>query len=275
MSRALLIGGLSFGVVALLLASSSAQAATSTGVRPMSDRERAVVRHVLQAESGGKYTAINANADGAGISVGLLQWSQQGGGLAELLEAWTAAHPGLVEHYLGASHAQVLAVARRRSLDPVDGSVLWSSTWLPRWRAALADRHLQAVQEMVVVNGSHMRGAISAARTLNTSSSRALALLFDRAVQQGPDRVRRAAQTVAARMPATATELERLRAVADELVERFARSTDPGPQPAGRLQWRLAGPGVWHLYSGDFDLYRTARGRADAILNDPALGPNA
>lgn len=262
----MVIGAVLIGGVALAAVMSS----PTSRRRPMSDLERRIARLVLRAESGGRYTAINPHQDGAGISVGLLQWSQQGGGLAELLRAWRDADAVRLRAHLGPQLDEVIARADARSLEPVGGHLLWSAPWLARWKAALADPIFQQVQDELVVRGSHMRGAVAAARVLGTTSPRGLALLFDRAVQQGTGAVQAAAARVAAKWP-TGTEDQRLRAVADDLVERFRRSSDPGPQPEGaRLHWRRVGS-EWHKFSGDFDLYRTARSRADAILTDTTL----
>jgi hypothetical protein len=256
-----------FGVA--LLAPGTAQAAQAgRGAAMITDMGRRIVRHVLASESGGRYTAINKNTDGAGISVGLIQWSQAGGGLAGLLDAMLADAPDRVRLYLGASTDAVVEVARAKSLAPVEGQVLWSEHWLPRWRALLGDTVLQATQDRVVMSGEHMRGAVDAARTLGLSSVRALTLLFDRAVQQGPGRVRSVASRVAAL--GLGSEAAVLKAVSDGLVEPFRRETYPGAGSSSRLTWQQVG-NRWHLHSGSIDLYATARGRVDAILADPSL----
>lgn len=267
-----LIGGaVVVGAVLLFIPTAEAQAAQKPspapgGARPMSDAELRVIRHVLAAESGGKYSAINANTDGAGVSLGLLQWSQAGGGLAELLDAWQRAEPQLLAGYLGGSTAKVLEVARARSLDPVDGVPLWSGVWLARWKAALADPSLRRVQDELVRGGVHMRAAVKAAGVLGVKSERGLALLFDRAVQQGPARVATAAAAVRERMGDT-TEYHLLVIVANELVEPFRRKAAPVGSKPGRLTWKQVGD-EWHLHSGAVDLYATSRRRVDAILQD-------
>lgn len=231
--------------------------------------KRRIVRHILAAESGGRYTAINANTDGAGVSVGLLQWSQAGGGLSELLEAWLRAEPDRLATHLGPDVSTLLAVARQRSLAPVRGEVLWSPAWLDRWRRALSDEALQAVQDALVVSGVHMRAAVQAAQVLNLRSERGLALLFDRAVQQGPSKAKQIAEAVRARLPA-ADEQQTLYATADAFVEPFRRTTAPDTNQTGRLQWKPVGD-RWHLHSGSIDLYATARRRVNTILVDPAF----
>ncbi len=219
-----LLGG---GALALLLlTSSTAQAAVGIGggfVLPYEAR-LAAVRRVALNEGAGSLTAINRNTDGAGVSIGLVQWSQRGGGLIELLRVWRDRERARLISHLGPSWVRVLETAARKSLDPVDGAPLWAEPWLGRWRAALADPALQVLQLETAANGSHMVAAESAFRTLGARSVRALTLIYDRSIQQGGSRVRRVAAQVQAEIPDASEreKLERLVDVLEPLAGRWA-----------------------------------------------------
>lgn len=167
------------------------------------DWRKRVVASTLAYEGGGRYDAMNLNGDGAGLSVGRIQWSQGGGGLTELLEAWAAADPQRFVSYFGPASAQlrgqVASSSRATRLLPVDGAVLWSEPWVSRFRAALRDTSFQRVQDQLLEHGRYMQGALAAARILGgVPTERGFALLFDRSVQQGPDALASAARAVAA-----------------------------------------------------------------------------
>ena len=72
----LLLGGLVF----LALAAP----ATPRPRVPSMDLASKVIDYVSRGESGGKYTAQNRNADGAGLSFGILQWTQRSGSLGQI-----------------------------------------------------------------------------------------------------------------------------------------------------------------------------------------------
>ena len=50
-----------------------------------------VVEYVAIGESRGRFSAQNRNTDNAGLSFGILQWTQAGGGLGQLLQKMYAA----------------------------------------------------------------------------------------------------------------------------------------------------------------------------------------
>jgi hypothetical protein len=231
-----------------------------------------VVDHVLVSESSRRYDAINANIDGAGISVGLIQWSQVGGGLTELLEHWNYyLRERALEHF-GAAWDQVRTIARAKSKAPVGGAQLWEEPWLSRFRAALRDPELQRAQRTLIAQGQYMQGAKEAAIVLGTQSIRALALFLDRAVQQGQGRVLSVARELAEDAVRLADdEPELLARFADAMVERFRLAAGPPPaSTSSRLQWKAV-DGEWHLFSGAMNLYTSSRRRVDAILADPKL----
>ena len=61
-------------------------------------RKRNVLLYVMGHESGSgdsAYLALNRNTDGAGLSVGIIQWAQRPGGLGVLLASLHRAGGGL------------------------------------------------------------------------------------------------------------------------------------------------------------------------------------
>lgn len=183
------------------------------------DTLQRIARNTVQLESRSDPGAINPSSDGAGVSLGLLQWSQKGGGLHELLTRWYRDAPDALGAALGPRWFDVLDVARRAALDPVDGAPLWQEPWLSRWRVALADPRLVALQRQLVIDGSHMRAAVRAAQAMGLTTHRGWSIVFDRTVQQGAGRVQRAAKTVGR----TGTEGERLQRFIDILAPQAGR----------------------------------------------------
>lgn len=146
---------------------------------------------VVDAETGGKgdpYASMNKNSDGAGLSFGLINWAQKVGGLHELLHVmWVLAPRRFVAAFGPAYYTMLMAVAKK-SLDPVDGALLWHEPWLSRFAAAAADPELRKAQDYALKYGSYMTRAIKLAVRADMTSERSLALIFDRSVQQGSGR---------------------------------------------------------------------------------------
>ena len=107
-------------------------------------------------EGAGRFTALNRNADKAGLSFGLIEWAQKPGRLNELLRAFHDAQPDVFVQILGDGDAALAAgllahtAKPRAELDPVehdgpdvrpDGGELESLA-----RPPAATRDLQKVQ---------------------------------------------------------------------------------------------------------------------------------
>jgi hypothetical protein len=264
-------GGL---VAALLLVTRSAGAMVSH-VEPSDDR--AWVRRVIALVSAteGEADSLNRNLDGAGLSYGILQWNQRSGSLGVLLSAMAEADPPAFARLFGPSWASLLEATRRGGLAAVDGAPLWEEPWVSRFAAA--GRHVMfvAVQWRLAEQGEHFRGALDAARILGVSTERAMALFFDRSVQQGPGAARQMAETLRASWAGRAVSYpEALQAFADLAASRFQR-TSPPPTPyysdrARHIVWKRVGA-EWHAVAGRWDLYVDVVRRTRAILADRRL----
>ena len=146
-----------------------------------------VAKATIYSESGGRYDAINANTDGAGLSFGLIQWAQKPGSLGELLYAMRNRNPARFKQVFGPDADLLVAATTKGGVQPVAGAYLWQEPWLSRFRAAGTDPVFKAVQDDLVLHGKYMQGALDAAAAIGGGppTERGLSLLFDRAVQQG------------------------------------------------------------------------------------------
>ncbi len=230
-------GGLAvIGLVVLSTKPAQAMARTVPAVEPKPPVDRAWVRRVIAHVSAteGRPDALNRNLDGAGLSFGILQWNQRGGALGTLLEAMQQSDPTAFARIFGPSWAEVLEVARRRSLESVGGARLWEEPWAGRF--ATAGRHppFVAVQWHLAEHGEHFRGALDVARILGMYTERSIALFFDRSVQQGPGTARRLAETLRERWIGEGRRsvpyAKVLRAYAEFAASRFRRTKAP-PSP--------------------------------------------
>jgi len=235
------------------------------------------IRRVIERVSGheGGYASLNRNTDNAGLSFGILQWSQATGQLGVLLQRMRAADPPRFEAIFGPHWEALLQATKAGSLGPVAGAVLWTSPWAERFARAGSDPVFQAVQRRLAREGEHMRGAIAASEALGIATERALALLYDTAVQQGPG----AALTIArqalevAREQGPLSDGETLAWYAQRAADRHRRRTEPSRKvtAGGRLEWRRVGD-HWHQFAGSIDLYENIRKRRGSILADRNLG---
>lgn len=125
---------------------------------------------------------------------------------------------------------------------------------------------------------THFQGAERVAALLGVRTERAMALFFDRSVQQGPGGARGNAERLLAAYAAagkTAVPYRQLLAdYATASAARFRRTSAPAnPQftpGSSRILWKPVGA-EWHAFAGSFDLYATILRRTSAILRDPSL----
>jgi hypothetical protein len=265
-------GGLA---AALVLLSRSAGAVGA----PMEPIDRAWVRRVIAFVSAteGRADSLNRNLDGAGLSYGILQWNQRSKNLGVLLAAMAEADRAAFVRFFGPSWAAMLETARRGSFEPVDGARLWEEPWTSRFEAAGRYPPFVAVQWRLAEQGEHFQGALDAARLLGLRTERALALFFDRSVQQGPGAARQMAEGLRDR---GLTYLGALQAYAELAASRFRRTTPPTSAQysakAPHIQWKRVGS-EWHAVAGRWDLYvdvvrRTSRVLTSSQLSDAPLG---
>lgn len=143
------------------------------------------VAQTVLTESGGRVGAVNRNTDGAGLSYGLIQWSQGGGGLAPFLEAMRRDAPWLWTRHFGPDGDQMLAAVKSSRMSVR----LWESPWVDRFVAAGRDPDMETFQLEQIERGPYMQAAVKAAQRAGDQSDRFFALAFDIAVQMGPERM--------------------------------------------------------------------------------------
>lgn len=147
-------------------------------------------------EGQGKFTALNANTDGAGLSFGIIQWAQKPGRLAEILAAFQQADPAQFIRVFGDSDsaiAQSLLDHTRKSGGGVNAQGLTTDPafnliaepWLSRFRQAGRLKQFQVAQ---------VRTAVTAFRSFylklrrfapSLASERGIAFMLDLANQHG------------------------------------------------------------------------------------------
>ncbi|MEQ1502253.1 MAG: hypothetical protein ABMB14_08475 [Myxococcota bacterium] len=262
----LLVGGVAAVAAALLLGSQPAHAAVA---QPADDR--AWVRRVIAfvSASEGRADSVNRNLDGAGLSYGILQWNQRAGSLGVLLRALYQVDPGAFARIFGPAWFALLSATARGGLEPVDSVALWEEPWVSRFVAAGRHPPFVAAQWDLAERGEHFQGALDVARILGVRTERAMALFFDRAVQQGPE----AARGMATKLQVWSYPAV-LQAYADLAASRFRRTTaPPSAQYSARsphIVWQQVGA-EWHAVAGRWDLYLDVVRRTTHILADSSL----
>ena len=232
-----------------------------------------VIERVSEHE--GRYDSLNRDTDGAGLSYGILQWTQKTGDLAVLLAAMFEADANAFKRIFGPKWAELLELTKNQSREPLDGGVLWKDPWVDRFREAGRYPVFQAVQRKLARKGVHFRGAVDVSKIMGVATERAMALFFDTAVQQGAGASRQVARRVKAHFEQQGRTSvpygELLRAYAQGAADRLRRTTDPKSQPRSkRLSWVKVG-NEWHLFARNQDLYAGVHRRRFAILADERL----
>ncbi len=239
----------------------------------------------------GTYSACNPNKDGAGLSFGILQWTQRSGSLGHLLAAMHARDPGAVGTCLGEHARAVIDACLSGELAAIDGCVLWKEPWLSRFGALGQHRGLQGVQLALAGTGTHMAGAVDVARVLGATTERALAVAFDRSVNQGPAGALTVARRVAGlysadpdKRPALAADVAaqfawacaaRFRAERQAPVKGDWRQVDEeyselrtGDYHVSRRPVTLA---TWHRFAGPWSLFDIVTRRSSRLLLSRSL----
>lgn len=233
---------------------------------------REVLRRVSHHE--GTYTSINANTDGAGVSYGIIQWTQISGNLGRLLQAMRDRDPGAFDTATEGRGQALLDATRGEGLRTADGELLWSSTWRRRLVALGNVPAFREVQEDMALQGEHWRGAEDAAATLGIRTARSMALFYDTSVQQGPGKARSIATKLRAwadQQSPPLTPAKLLESYAWLCAAPFRATQNPGTHPRSpRLQWRQVGA-EWHVFAGKIDLYADITRRRNGILADATL----
>lgn len=229
-----------------------------------SDWKKRVLSATIKAESSGNYAAVNPNADGAGLSFGLISWAQRPGSLGNLLYAMWTKDPARFKAIFGPDSSALLTATKAGGVVPVAGTYLWQEPWLARFKQAGADSVFRQVQDDLILNGSYMQDAIAAAKILGSQpTERGMALLFDVSVNQG-GYVKTLATKAAAATP-NADFATRLAKFGQLAPARFQASSSQGST------WKQIATGVYHKFAGNWDLYTNVQKRVAKIMSHPLL----
>jgi len=194
-------------------------------------------------EGGGRFGAINANTDGAGLSYGIIQWAQKPGRLNEILRAMRNADPQQFTAVFGGGQAAVAdgLMAHTANLkggvddsgattDPAYNLV--DAVWAGRFRAAALLPVFQKAQ--VTAARSAFDAAFANVRKYapDFTSERAVAFTLDLGNQFGPG----GAQSIyTATAQSGQTVAAHLQAMANESVRRMKPNEQAGTQERRRL----------------------------------------
>ena len=93
-----------------------------------------VIRRTAARE--GSYASLNPNSDGAGLSFGILQWTQASGNLGKLLATMYGMDPAAFAQIFGSLWQALLAATAQAGIRSVGGAHLWQEPWASRFAAA-------------------------------------------------------------------------------------------------------------------------------------------
>ena len=221
----------------------------------------------------GGYDAINPNTDGAGLSFGILQWTQSTGNLGKLLTAMWATDSATFERIFGPSSRTLIDTLRAGGVRSVGGAYPWQEPWASRFRTAGRTPIFQSVQDEMAKVDPHMQAALDVAKRLNVMTERSMAVFFDTAVQQGPNGAKSIAEAARTALLARGSNAvpyaDVLRVYVEKCLDRVRRRTPPTEDTPGT--WRQVG-NEWHRFARDIDLFKAVYRRRTALLSDPLLG---
>lgn len=195
-----------------------------------------VIRRVSRNE--GNPDSVNLNTDRAGLSWGIIQWAQAPGTLGVVLTKCNEADLEAFRRIFGSSWSELLRVTNASSegsrLAPVGVVVLWAEPWVSRFREAGRHTAFQDTQYTLAAEGEHFQVALATAKVLNVRSERAMAVVYDRAVQQGNNALK-IAESLVAKLTGdgsvTIDEPVLLRRYVDACAGRFRRTSTPSSMP--------------------------------------------
>jgi hypothetical protein len=220
----------------------------------------------------GGYDAINPNTDGAGLSFGILQWTQSSGNLGKLLAAMQATDSATFERIFGPSSRTLIDTMRAGGVRSVGGAYPWQEPWASRFRAAGRTPIFQLVQDEYAKVDPHMQAALEVAKRLKVMTERSMAIFFDTAVQQGPNGAKSIAEAARTALLARGSNAvpyaDVLRVYVEKCLDRVRRRSPPAEDTPGT--WRQVGD-EWHRFARDVDLFKAVHRRRTALLTDPLL----
>ena len=195
-------------------------------------------------EGGGKFTAFNANTDGAGLSFGLIQWAQRPGRLNELLRAFRDQAPAAYTGVLCGGDAALADGLIKHTAKPNGGVTpkgvttdpkfdLIRDPWAARFKRAGLDRALQGVQVKTAIDAFERSLRILSGFAPEVRTERGVAFMLDVANQFGDAGAKRVTAAVRAAKPAVfADESKLLLAIQNETVARVTAQFTGKPNAA-------------------------------------------
>ena len=197
----------------------SAYAFDSTEQPLTIDVRRTVIEHIARNESGrARYSAINADGEFRGVfgrehpayqryhiglSYGIVQFTQDSGGLGQLLVMMRERDAARFNQVFGEHADELIQVTsasgpssanspggRGARVQPIGGADLWEEPWLTRFRQAGEHVPFQAAQNELA-NNMFLEPMLHFAGWLGLNTDRALTMVIDRAVQLGRGGARR------------------------------------------------------------------------------------
>lgn len=284
------------GLVALLWPRRSDAAARSASMsEPLNDWIPTLLAKTSKHE--GTYGSVQRNLDGNGVSYGILQWTQRGGGLYSVLNAMQQADPDAFARIFGPRWVDLLEHVQRKNMGTLDGALLWNEPWLGRFREAGRHGPFQVAQTELAARSEYMAGAVELAYLLGPRTERAMVLYYNRTVHQGVSGALKPARQLVAwweedpsRRPTEDRDV--LAQYAWLCAAKFRRDTPPEREcynPDCTIRWRavsaetelkaggdyalqrVAASGVYHAVTGPWDLYELVTKRSSEILRDPTL----
>ena len=227
-----------------------------------------VMSVTTQFEGAGKFSAINRNTDGAGLSFGLIQWAQKPLRLNELLRAFDADKHDLFVTIFGGGSVQtasgLLQHTSRPSggLDPSGATIdqgfnLIQEPWISRFRASAAEREFQKTQVKCAL--AAFRKSLNQMQTYapELRSERAISFVLDLANQHGDGGARQIYQKVRGLQPGASIP-NVLLAMQQESVEIVRR--------------KFTGPNAEDIINATND--RRHAFRTTTLLSDEVFDPN-
>jgi hypothetical protein len=190
----------------------------------------------------GSYASLNLNRDGAGLSFGILQWTQASGNLGKLLATMYAMDPAAFVQIFGSLWQALLAATAPRGPRSVGGAHLWQEPWATRFRQAGNHPAFQRAQEPLAQTDQHMQAALAVACTLGVMTERSMANFFDTAVQQGTNGGRTIAENSKAQFTSRGVTSvpynDLLSTFVNKCLERVRRRSPPDPNSKNYSRWR-------------------------------------
>lgn len=175
-----------------------------------------IANWVTKNEAGHKsYIAFNPDDNGAGISVGLMQWNQERGLLPDLVEEWHDRNPAKFNQIFGSNATKMLNESWLRSVDFSSSPALTEDM-----KEALELPEFQRVQ--LNLRNEHIEESCEMAKGYGFSSLRGRAVIADLVNQLGKGGTRR----FLSKIPFSGNEsnrIEQLKAVTDDRVNAADR----------------------------------------------------